>query len=814
MKKKKHVKEEVVNDRNDNADNPAEVVTKNDEVSDTINDGDAKSNDIGDGGTKEKVILDGEEKKLASSDGGSTGDAEKSRNIADVAGGDGEKEILVGGDAGDAADIGDQKKLSDGDAVNDDDAEESAKVINDAAADVDGTSNAKDGNGNDDNNNDDDGVENNVTTRVDEAIKTGGEDGGVKKNDDDEGGGEENEDENEDEGESSQDVEDTKKNKKNKKNEVEATVTTGDEGHEKEKNQDSNDEAGGKTKRGDVLTEKAPSDKNEPPPVLSEVNNEGKTLPVNGDTKPEAATTLELEEDEENRTPFMLPKLDFNVNGWGPLASSRSDLPYAPFNKGDRVGRISDWTQTRFNNRNRDRFPQQYGQGTGAFAYKHEEDDSSFTLVDNRTKQVKNQYGAKFKRFNKNRWNSRRKWRGRGGWRGRGRWRGRGGRRGYRRYDSIAESREPSVEIQDTWTVVEDIDYDALSVNFRPESDPANLVRCGKLPKYNTTFDRITPKNPTFLRRNDCQHFNVTTSADPIIKRLAKEKKGNVFGTDTIMALLMACPRSVNSWDIVVRVTEDKTIFFDKRPKSKIDFLSVNENWHEVLEKSKESINHPINLSTEATLINHNFSQQVIKASKGRKFEEPNPFAKSLGKGKKGAAVAYRYRRWDFGEDIKVVVRCALNGYVEKKGGRMSTLTIRALNEWDSKLAGSVPWRAKIESQTGAVLATEMKNNANKLARWTAELVLSGADEFRLGFVSRQHSKDSYRHSILMCKNYSLIDWSGFINIRTQSLWGPLKFLIEKFRALEKGTYLLMKDPNNAVLHIYSIPKDAFDNET
>jgi translation initiation factor 3 subunit D len=37
-----------------------------------------------------------------------------------------------------------------------------------------------------------------------------------------------------------------------------------------------------------------------------------------------------------------------------------------------------------------------------------------------------------------------------------------------------------------------------------------------------------------------------------------------------------------------------------------------------------------------------------------------------------------------------------------------------------------VEWKQKLESQLGAVLASEMKNNTNKLARWTAEAMLNG----------------------------------------------------------------------------------------
>ena len=42
--------------------------------------------------------------------------------------------------------------------------------------------------------------------------------------------------------------------------------------------------------------------------------------------------------------------------------------------------------------------------------------------------------------------------------------------------------------------------------------------------------------------------------------------------------------------------------------------------------------------------------------------------------------------------------------------------------EWDSKYSGGVNWRQKIDTQKGAVLATELKNNSCKLAKWTAQV--------------------------------------------------------------------------------------------
>ena len=45
-------------------------------------------------------------------------------------------------------------------------------------------------------------------------------------------------------------------------------------------------------------------------------------------------------------------------------------------------------------------------------------------------------------------------------------------------------------------------------------------------------------------------------------------------------------------------------------------------------------------------------------------------------------------------------------------------LTIKALNEWDSKVANGVEWRQKLDMQRGAVLANELRNNSCKLVKY------------------------------------------------------------------------------------------------
>lgn len=43
---------------------------------------------------------------------------------------------------------------------------------------------------------------------------------------------------------------------------------------------------------------------------------------------------------------FEMPPLEPNDDGWGPceLSDTFRDMPYQPFSKSDRMGKISDWT--------------------------------------------------------------------------------------------------------------------------------------------------------------------------------------------------------------------------------------------------------------------------------------------------------------------------------------------------------------------------------------------------------------------------------------------------------------------------------------
>lgn len=212
--------------------------------------------------------------------------------------------------------------------------------------------------------------------------------------------------------------------------------------------------------------------------------------------------------------------------------------------------------------------------------------------------------------------------------------------------------------------------------------------------------------------------------------------------------MLMCSPRSVYPWDIVISRQGNK-IFLDKRDNAALDMVTVNENAADApldaADGSKDTINQPTALAEEATYINHNFANQVVNENESSKVQmaHANPFYNSSEDTDPPASKAYKYRRFDLStndeEPVYLIVRTEVDA-VQKNGisGEDQHMTIKALNEFDNKAQGSggaLDWRSKLVTQRGAVVATEMKNNSCKLARWTVQSILAKADVMKLGYV-------------------------------------------------------------------------------
>ena len=385
---------------------------------------------------------------------------------------------------------------------------------------------------------------------------------------------------------------------------------------------------------------------------------------------------------------------------------------------------------------------------------------------------------------------------------------------GFNRNDRSQISYDASVEIKPTWNVVEQIQLSAFAKVTEkiatPTDAPETLKEFGALKSFDKTIDRITPKTERAVKRlTQVSMLNgATASKDPIMVELGKANastnpnKVTLMTTDTTLAAIMCATRSVFGWDVVITKKEN-TITFDKRPRGVVDSHTVSETAQEAISDDKDNINGWQKLAEEATLMSAAYSAQVAS-------EEPEVV---LGGERKvsvedaPSGVAYRYRKWQLNEKRDAIVRTEVNGVTESRG-QNALLCARALLEYDSKVSQTVDWRAKIETQRGAVIATELKNNSNKLAKWTCCAILAGADLLKLGFVSRVHPKDPHAHSILNTQTFKPKDFAAQINLNYDNMWGALGFIMDVVEKQVDGTYILVKDPNKPQLRMYKVPDD------
>ncbi|KDR08942.1 eukaryotic translation initiation factor 3 subunit D-like [Zootermopsis nevadensis] len=525
---------------------------------------------------------------------------------------------------------------------------------------------------------------------------------------------------------------------------------------------------------------------------------------------------------------FNAPVIQDNSTGWGPcdMPDQFKDMPYQPFSKGDRLGKISDWTGAAFQDKKYiNKYQSQFGGGS-QYAYYHDEDESTFHLVDTTRVQKPPYQRGRFRQNQRN-------LRGRGGQRGshqnqlqllgkglkmrdrnqrqQRKWPQRQGMRNNKNQPPI-KSRDASVTVRPDWTTIEEMDFPRLTKLSLPNvKEGEDISCCGSLEYYDKTYDRVNVKNEKPLQRIDRIFHTVTTTDDPVIRKLSKTE-GNVYATDAILATLMCCTRSNYSWDIVIEKIGDK-LFFDKRDNTEFDLLTVNETSVEPPQDDGNSLNSPRNLALEATFINHNFSQQVLKTGEPRyKFEEGNPFISEEEAGEV-ASVAYRYRKWDLDNGVVLISRCEHDAVMHGPNGELQFVTIKALNEWDSKLSGGVEWRQKLDTQRGAVLANELRNNACKLAKWTVQALLAGSDQVKFGYVSRAHVRDSSKHVILGTQQYKPNEFATQINLNMDNAWGILRCIVDICMKQKDGKYLIMKDPNKPMIRLYDIPDNTFESD-
>jgi translation initiation factor 3 subunit D len=541
---------------------------------------------------------------------------------------------------------------------------------------------------------------------------------------------------------------------------------------------------------------------------------------------------------------FIVPSVAPNLDSWGPpdnlddanpnapsSTTNYADLPYSPFGRSDRLGRAADFSSNNRGGRDGGR-----GGRNRRPVMEEDSEDEAFQLVDTSktvtTKRFVNpaarrrQHTTKLRQVNARRQqgpgtnlSKEALGGGRGGIKGAGHGRGggRGGGRGYGgrgrgNYQNRVD-RQPSVSVQNDWVKVEDIDLTKLTKSIAqstdvPEAD--DVLWCGFLDQYNDGYDKITARAPAPLKRMEHKEFYpVTTTDDPVLEKLAIDGIGQVFCTDTILAHLMTCTRSVYPWDLVITKLPGGILFLDKRDNSQLDYMTVYETSY-TPPTAEEGVNTPDRLGLEATMINQNFSQQILKKAGRKEMDMPNPFFdEDDADGMEPASVAFRYRKFPLDTNTTLVCRTELHGLVKNT----QYMTAFALNEYAPASATTPSWREKIDSQRGAVLANELKNNSFKLAKWTAQSLLSGADQMKIGFCSRSSPKNAYEHQILATQFYRPKDFATQITLHEGQMWAMMRMFVQLLQKQADGKYVLMREPNKPNLTLYKVPPETFEEE-
>lgn len=365
----------------------------------------------------------------------------------------------------------------------------------------------------------------------------------------------------------------------------------------------------------------------------------------------------------------------------------------------------------------------------------------------------------------------------------------------------------PSVEIKPRWDVVIELEFPKLSKPQLEVEKPQDVHLAGEVHYFNPELDSVRPRTAKRLHipPKTTRHISTTASSDPIMKSYMDKGVANVFITDDVLACIMVAARSFYSWDITVTKEGDR-IVFDKRPKSRLDYLTVNENGpNPHFSQDPRHPNHQLKLNTEATFVNQHFQEQCW-SPKTASMGNPDPVGSAQHR------VGYRYRLWDLEDDVKMLVRCTHDALVQSKKSKYFA-SVCSINEWYPDLNQNSGWRHRLETQKGAVWAASLKDNSCKISRWVIQAMLAGNREMKFGLVSRIGPNTATKHDILMVQTHATAKLAKQMTINIQNGWGIVRSLIDIVLQQEDGEYILFKDPQREVLKLIAVPEEDEDED-
>merc|ERR1712071_447247 len=177
----------------------------------------------------------------------------------------------------------------------------------------------------------------------------------------------------------------------------------------------------------------------------------------------------------------------------------------------------------------------------------------------------------------------------------------------------------------------------------------------------------------------------------------------------------------------------------------------------------------------------------------------------------------YKYRSFKLGTDkeppCELIVRTEADGY-EGTADKPKMVSVKALNEWNSKYCNGVDWRSTLEKQTSTVLATEIKNNSFKVSRWIIQAMLAGIDTVKLAFVTREKVTDNSSHLMVNMESITPEELATQAGLNIDNCWGVFRSIINALKDRPEGQYYIIRNPNEKELNLYRVPDESGTEES
>jgi len=385
------------------------------------------------------------------------------------------------------------------------------------------------------------------------------------------------------------------------------------------------------------------------------------------------------------------------------------------------------------------------------------------------------------------------------------------------RFSAAAQrKKDSSAKIQSDWRLLEEIDFQRLGkLQLQPEEDEPTVILSSPASLYDRSNDRLyTAKADKLLPLLECS-LPKPKGLQLAAASLAHECGAKVIMTDRAAALLMACQRSIQPWDLLVLRRNDLLFIVDPADVEKVEgqefnyedfagesaFNAANVLVNETAAsppsddpRDQSQSNSMSSLSAEATRINRALPLLLTKHEKN----------------------SVRHTKVQLSKDLAILIQGEYSALVKplaSSSQELFPMNFVTLLEFERDTAG-MDWRSKLDAQRGAVLAHEIRNNSAFLARAVFAALLSSVPLLKIAFVSRaaisQKGKSRPQHALLGLHETAPEELAAQMNLDLPHAYGILHAIVDLCLNLPEGTdHMIVRDPNKPALRLYRLPSST-----